>query len=538
MGGNGAVRGELEQEFEDFSVLVRGLRQTHADVDSVQDAPFMDAVVKVYCTHTEPNFSLPWQKRRQSHSTGSGFMISGRRLLTNAHCVDHHTQVKVKRRGDDTKFVARVLAIGVECDIALLAVDDEAFWKGSVPLRFGGLPSLQDAVTVVGYPIGGDTISVTSGVVSRIEVMSYVHGSTELLGVQIDAAVNPGNSGGPTFNEAGECVGIAFQGLSSAEAENIGYIIPAPVIFHFLEDYNRNGRYTGFPTVGIYWQVLENPAMRACLKMQPDQKGVFISRVEATAPSHKALKSGDVLLKFDSVPVANDGTVAFRKGERVSYKFLVSQKFCGEKARLEILRDGKVMELDIDLLPPKKLIPVHIEGRPPSYFIAAGLVFTAVVEPFLLSEYGQDYEYETPVDILQKLLHGMAEHEDQEVVVLSQVLANECSIGYEVIRNAIVKSVNGTSIRNLRQLAELVDACSEEFLRVEVGSAQLVVLETKKLKAATQQVLADHSIPFDRSADLRNAAHSHAVVEESVLEGVQTANGSLAHQEGAMEVQP
>lgn len=56
---------------------------------------------------------------------------------------------------------------------------------------------LQDAVAVVGYPIGGDTISVTSGVVSRIEVTSYVHGSTELLGVQIDAAINSGNSGKP-----------------------------------------------------------------------------------------------------------------------------------------------------------------------------------------------------------------------------------------------------------------------------------------------------------------------------------------------------
>lgn len=327
----------------------------------------------------------------------------------------------MKRRGDDTKFIARVLAIGVECDIALLAVDDENFWEGATPLKFGGLPNLQDAVTVVGYPIGGDTISVTSGVVSRIEVMSYVHGSTELLGVQIDAAVNPGNSGGPTFNDSGECVGIAFQGLNASDAENIGYIIPTPVISHFLEDYNRNGRYTGFPTVGIYWQALENPAMRASLRMSANQKGVFIRKVEPTAPSYGALKTGDVLLKFDGVPVANDGTVAFRKGERVSYKFLVSQKFSGETARVEILRDGQVLELDIVVRPTKKLVPVHIEGKPPSYFIAAGLVFTPVVEPFLLSEYGQDYEYETPVDILQQLLQGMAEHEDQQVVVLCQV---------------------------------------------------------------------------------------------------------------------
>ena len=151
----------------------------------------------------------------------------------------------------------------------MLTVEDEAFWEGLAPVTFGQLPRLQDQVTVIGYalmcwgscsmpchsvsvscmaeggaplrfpsvsqirssdgivlscmyhtcsiacrfPIGGESISVTSGVVSRIEVTSYVHGAAELLGVQIDAAINSGNSGGPAFNNRGQCVGIAFQSL-------------------------------------------------------------------------------------------------------------------------------------------------------------------------------------------------------------------------------------------------------------------------------------------------------------------------------------
>jgi hypothetical protein len=79
--------------------------------------PAMDAVVKVFCTHTEPNFSLPWQRKRQYSSSSSGFAIAGRRILTNAHSVEHFTQVKLKKRGSDTKFLATVLAIGTECDI-------------------------------------------------------------------------------------------------------------------------------------------------------------------------------------------------------------------------------------------------------------------------------------------------------------------------------------------------------------------------------------------------------------------------------------
>ncbi|RVX20892.1 Protease Do-like 2, chloroplastic [Vitis vinifera] len=241
---------------------------------------------------------------------GIAFIIGDGKLLTNAHCVEHATQgfgnvinaealalleglrearlvsriivsfkwlpgsaneeaslfslkgstnVKVKRRGDDTKYVAKVLARGIECDIALLSVESEEFWKGTEPLNFGRLPRLQDAVTVVGYPLGGDTISVTKGVVSRIEVTSYAHGSSDLLGIQIDAAINPGNSGGPAFNDQGECIGVAFQ-----------------LCLIFLDDYERNGKYTGFPCLGVLLQKLENPALRSCLKVQSNEVHIFI----------------------------------------------------------------------------------------------------------------------------------------------------------------------------------------------------------------------------------------------------------------------
>jgi len=91
-------------------------------------------------------------------------------VLTNAHSVSYYSQVQVKRRDKDRKFLANVLAIGTDCDIALLTVEETEFWEGIIPLSLGPLPNLQDYVTVVGYPIGGDTISVTSGVVSRVEV--------------------------------------------------------------------------------------------------------------------------------------------------------------------------------------------------------------------------------------------------------------------------------------------------------------------------------------------------------------------------------
>ncbi|WVZ05007.1 hypothetical protein V8G54_018353 [Vigna mungo] len=298
---------------------------------TVKVVPSMDAVVKVFCVHTEPNFSLPWQRKRQYSSSSSGFIVGGRRVLTNAHSVEHHTQVKLKKRGSDTKYLATVLAIGTECDIAMLTVSDDEFWEGVSPVEFGDMPALQDAVTVVGYPIGGDTISVTSGVVSRMEILSYVHGSTELLGLQIDAAINSGNSGGPALNDKGKCVGIAFQSLKHEDVENIGYfgVRPAPFIpmMQCLCDdtvKEREGQFRkvqkaymrrkwkpiawGFPILGVEWQKMENPDLRMSMGMGPDKKGVRIRRIEPTAPESHVLKPSDIILSFDGINIANDGT--------------------------------------------------------------------------------------------------------------------------------------------------------------------------------------------------------------------------------------
>ncbi|XP_034209492.1 protease Do-like 9 isoform X2 [Prunus dulcis] len=442
--------------------------------------PSMDAVVKVFCVHTAPNFSLPWQRKKQYSSSSSGFVIGGRRVLTNAHSVDHHTQVKLKKRGSDTKYLATVLAIGTECDIAMLTVSDDEFWEGISPVKFGCLPALQDAVTVVGYPIGGDTISVTSGVVSRMEILSYVHGSTELLGMQIDAAINSGNSGGPAFNDKGKCVGIAFQSLKHEDAENIGYVIPIPVIMHFIEDYEKNGAYTGFPILGIEWQKMENPDLRMSMGMGPDQKGVRIRRIEPTSPESQLLKPSDVILSFDGVNIANDGT--------------------------------GTLEFNIKLAKHKELIPSHIEGKRPSYYIIAGFVFTAVSLPYLRSEFGNLFD--VPIKLLDKHLHAMAQSIDEQLVVVSQVLVADINIGYEDIVNNQVLTFNGMPVKDLKSLASMVENCDDEYLKFGLEYNQMVVLQTNTARAATLDILTTHCISSAMSDDL--------MTKENALEEVQS----------------
>jgi S1-C subfamily serine protease len=483
-----------------------------------------DAVFKLIVNHVEPNYSLPWSVRRQTSSTSTAFLISGQRILTNAHCVDHATVVRIKKRGDDRKFIATVVAVGRECDLALLEVSDKSFFHGVVPIELcKQLPRLQDTVTVVGYPVGGDNQSITQGVVSRIDLQEYSHGCAQLLSVQIDAAINSGNSGGPVLaGSPPECVGIAFQSIDSGQAESIGYLIPAPVVERFLADVSKNGRYTGFATVGFDVQHCENPSLRAFHQMRGKaDSGVRVMNVHPlTRLQGDEVQPGDIITAFDATPIANDGTVQFSHGEhRISWRYLLSHKFVGDSYELSILRAGK-------RLPPVKLqlrrssmlvptLPLHraapgLDGSAPpvvrvtpSFAIVGGLVFVTLSEAFLRSEYGDEWESKAPILLMERVVTALKQHEEDEVVVLSQVLAHAVNVGYEGIINCDVAMLNGQRVTDLKHLVQIVHQNEEPYLHFELPPfGEAVVLDAGKAKEAEAEILAQHNIPSPMSLDL------------------------------------
>ncbi|KFG52622.1 trypsin domain-containing protein [Toxoplasma gondii FOU] len=219
----------------------------------------LSSVVKIFVDITMPDYFSPWQMQAPKDASGSGFVVEGKRILTNGHVVGETTRVLVRKHGNAKKFLARVVATAHEADLALLEVESDEFWENLQPLPFGGIPRLRDSVTVLGYPTGGDQLSITEGIVSRVGMSMYAHSSVSLLTVQIDAAINPGNSGGPALVD-GRVVGVAFQGFS--HLQNVGYIVPYPIIEHFLNDLVLHGRYTGFPSLGVKVSHMENDHLR------------------------------------------------------------------------------------------------------------------------------------------------------------------------------------------------------------------------------------------------------------------------------------
>src|SRR4029434_10802111 len=278
------------------------------------NGPVQKSLVRITATAVEPDYKAPWNAGALERGVGAGFVISGNRIMTNAHVVANRRYLTVERDGDPNKYPAKVQFIANDCDLAVITVPAPDFFKNMLPLQFGGVPALECAVSAYGYPIGGERMSVTTGIVSRIDFQLYTHSSVDQhLTIQISAQINPGNSGGPVMQDA-KVVGVAFQGYSGDVAQGVAYMIRPPVIKRFLQDIG-NGHYDEYPDLAITYAKLQNPAQRRFLGLKDDDRGVLVSSVVTAGPSDGILKAGDVLLSIDGHPIASDANVAL-DGER------------------------------------------------------------------------------------------------------------------------------------------------------------------------------------------------------------------------------
>src|SRR6059058_1924111 len=332
------------------------------------------SLVRITSTEVEPDYRAPWNTGAIGRGVGAGFVIEGPRIMTNAHVVSNTRYLTVERDGDPNKYPARVVFVAHDCDLALITVDSPEFFKNMVPLGFGGIPELESTVSAYGYPIGGERMSVTTGIVSRIDFQLYTHSAIDQhLTIQISAQINPGNSGGPVMQNT-KVVGVAFQGYSGDVAQGVAYMIPTPVTNRFLKDVS-DGHYDKYVDLGFTYSKLQNPAQRRFLGLKDDDRGVLVSTVVEAGPSAIVLRPGDVLLAIDGHPIASDGNVEL-DGERVDMPEVVERKFRGDVVKLDIWRDKKPLTVRIELgsVWPYAYL-AHAYDVRPRYVLYGGLLF-------------------------------------------------------------------------------------------------------------------------------------------------------------------
>ena len=466
------------------------------------NGPVQKSLVRITATSVEPDYRAPWNAGGLQRGVGAGFIISGNRIMTNAHVVANSRYITVERDGDPNKYPATVQFIANDCDLALITVPAPDFFKNMLALKFGSIPALESTVSAYGYPIGGERMSVTTGIVSRIDFQLYTHSSIDQhLAIQISAQINPGNSGGPVMQDA-KVVGVAFQGYSGDVAQGVAYMIPTPVINRFLKDIS-NGHYDEYPDLAITYAKLQNPAQRKFLGLKDDDRGVLVSSVVAAGPSNGILRPGDVLLTIDGHPIASDANVEL-EGERAQFEEVVERKFKGDSVKFDLLRDKQPMTVTINLYKPW---PYSVQGHSydvrPRYVLYGGLLFQPLNLDMLEAYRATDlrlrhfFEYFTVEQIY-------LQHPD--VIVLSNILPDPINTYLAPYRGAIVDEINGKKIRTLDELANAFAQAPEQLVIRMIGDGPPLVLDRNKVEAARERIKTRYNVAKDQNLQERPEA--------------------------------
>jgi S1-C subfamily serine protease len=455
------------------------------------------SIARVTNTAQDANYRVPWLPGQVGSGSGTGWVVSHDRVMTNAHVVSNARFLTVEKENDPKKYIATVEHIAHDCDLALLKVQETAFFVGTKPLPLGGIPELESMVSVFGYPIGGERLSVTQGVVSRIDFRTYTHSTVDShLTIQIDAAINPGNSGGPVMQD-GKVVGVAFQGYSGDVAQNVGYMIPVPVIRHFLKDI-EDGRYDRYMDLSIGFFNTLNPAMRKALGLGDDDRGVMVSNVQEAGVCHGVLQPGDVLLAIDGHEITSDGMVVL-EGERVLLSEVAERKFLGDTVKLSLLRERKPLEVEakFDRAWPFTMQAQQYEQQP-RYVLFGGLLFQPLSRN-LLGAYAFDnqrisYFYD---HFISKELY----REHPEVIILTTILPDPLNTYLTEFREGIVEKINGKKIRTLEDMAAAFAEKPDFYVIEFLGTGRPLVLERAAVEAARERINSRYAVPAEQNLD-------------------------------------
>ena len=484
--------------------------QTGATPSAPRETPSSsveNSVVKVFCTARYPDFYKPWTKTAPYEVSGSGVIIEGKRILTNAHVVLYASQVQIQANQGGDKISATVEEIAPGIDLAVLKIDDDKFFDSHQALpRAQTLPQIRDPVTVYGYPVGGTSLSVTKGIVSRVDFTWYSFPVSGLR-IQIDAAINPGNSGGPAVVED-RMIGVAFSHLGGTE--NIGYIIPCEEVELFLQDI-ADGHYDGKPAMYDVHQTLENPALRSYLKLDSLVKGIVVHEPLSYDASYP-LKEWDVITKIGDTLIDDQGMIPLGENLRVHFHYMVQRIAKNGKVPLTVVRAGKEKHIDLPVSPNFPSVIPEEKNNYPSYFILGPVVFSeataTLVSNLARIKNGADWLLGLSYSgspLVTRYGDKPAFPGERIVFVSSPFFPHKVSKGYSSPSPGVVKSINGHAIKNLANLVEVLRDSKDDFITIEFamrGGGETLVFPRKEMIDATDAILTDNDVRSQGSSDM------------------------------------
>jgi S1-C subfamily serine protease len=456
------------------------------------------SLVRVNVTGQPYDYFRPWQKKAPFSKRALGAVLPQGRVLVTADLVANENYVELERAESGEKIAANVKVVDYEANLALLEPLDKKFLDGLSPLELALDTVVGDRLAAWQLEPTGALV-VTEGLVTTVQMMHYPMDVGQFLTYRMSIAMQyRENSYTVPLVKNNKLAGLLLRYDSRSQLLDA---IPAPIITHFLKDVQTE-HYRGFPSVGFSFFPTRDPQLRSYAGETGKPAGVYVTSVEPNMPAVKGgLQVGDIVTAIGNNDIDPTGNYVDPLYGKIEFTNLItSHAYAGDALALKIQRDGKPMQLSVTLehrSAQDYVIPPYNLDQPPAYYVLGGLIFQELSRQYL-KEWGGNWLREAPQRFVY-LDHFQSElfpEGHRRIVILSQVLPANNTIGYEDFAYLTVTKVNGKEINSLGDLAEAVQHPINGFIKVETEEdPKQIELEAAQVAAEAPALQESYGIP-------------------------------------------
>src|SRR5437763_490850 len=445
------------------------------------------ALVRVNVTGQSYDYFRPWQKKAPFSKRALGAVLSKGRVLVTADLVTNQSYVELERAESGEKTAATVEVIDYEANLALLQPVEKTFLDGITPLEIASDTVAGDRLAAWQLEPTGALLA-TEGLVTTVQMMPYPIEIGQFLTYRVSIPMQyRENSYTVPLVKNNKLAGLLLRYDSRSQ---LLYAIPAPVITHFLKE-AESQNYRGFPSAGFSFFPTRDPQLREFAGEKGKGGGVYITNVEAGTPAMKAgLQVGDVVTAIGNNEIDQNGNYVDRLFGKIEFtNLLTAHAYAGDVIPFHIQRNGKAMQLNMTLehRDAKDYVsPPYYLDQPPRYYVLGGLIFQELSRQYL-KEWGLNWQREAPQRLvyLDRFQSEFFPERNRRVVILSQVLPANSTIGYDDLAYLTVTKVNGKEIKSLDDFAQAVKQPVEGFIKIETEE------DPKQIELDAAQVAAE-----------------------------------------------
>lgn len=456
------------------------------------------SLVRVNVTGQPYDFVRPWQKKAPFSKRALGAVLSGGRVLVTADLVANQNYVELERAESGEKTAANVVVVDYESNLALLEPTDKKFLDGLTPLQLALDTVVGDRLAALQLESTGALV-LTEGLVTTIQMTRYPADLGQFLTYRVSISLQ--------YRDNSYTVPLVKNNKLAAlllrfdQRTQVVDAIPAPIIAHFLKDAEKQP-YQGFPSAGFGFFPTRDPQLRKFAEQTGKPAGVYVTSVDPSSPAAKAgLQVGDIVTSVGNNEIDQNGNYVDPLYGKIEFTNLITAKaFAGDTVPLHLQRAGKPMQLELKLEHRNAndyVIPPYSLDRAPLYCVLGGLIFEELSRQYL-REWGANWMKDAPQRLVYKdrFQSELYPEGNRRVVVLTQVLPANPTIGYDDIAYLCVRKVNGKEVKSLADLAEAVKNPVDGFITIETEEdPKQIALDAKQVEAEAEALKQNYGLP-------------------------------------------